>query len=414
MPTSGGLYYSGAVLAPKYKPLVAWTIGWSNWLAQVTWAPSVDYALANMIYSLVSMKNAQFAPTHWQVYLLTVALLTIHAFIASLPTRIIARMNNVFTIYNLVALLIVFVTLLAGNQRRDPRYNSNSRVWLEFVNQTEWPNGIAVLMSFLAAIWSNAGFDGPFHLSEECSNASIAAPRAIVMTTTIAGTLGWALLLVIAYTIGDISTVLSSPVGLPFATYCDQVVGPDIAQALVAITAICSFIMGQACMITASRVAFAYARDGCFPFSPFWSHVNSVTKTPVRTVWGNYAVGLLLCLLIFDATAISAIFSLGGTAAYIAFIIPVILKVTNPSRFRPGPWNLGQFSPFVAIYAICFVLLMIPILQFPQTRGADLNPPVMNWTVVVYFGPLSLALFWYAVSARKWFTGPKVSLEHLN
>ena len=45
MPTSGGLYYASAVLAPPgYGPLAAWITGWSNWLGQVTGAPSVDYA----------------------------------------------------------------------------------------------------------------------------------------------------------------------------------------------------------------------------------------------------------------------------------------------------------------------------------------------------------------------------------
>ncbi len=44
MPTSGGLYYAAAVLAgPKYGPLAAWVTGWSNWLVQITGAPSVDY-----------------------------------------------------------------------------------------------------------------------------------------------------------------------------------------------------------------------------------------------------------------------------------------------------------------------------------------------------------------------------------
>ena len=44
MPTSGGLYYAAAVLAPPgFGPLAAWVTGWSNWLAQVTAAPSVNY-----------------------------------------------------------------------------------------------------------------------------------------------------------------------------------------------------------------------------------------------------------------------------------------------------------------------------------------------------------------------------------
>jgi amino acid transporter len=44
MPTSGGLYYASAVLAPPgWGPFAAWLTGWSNWLAQVTAAPSGKY-----------------------------------------------------------------------------------------------------------------------------------------------------------------------------------------------------------------------------------------------------------------------------------------------------------------------------------------------------------------------------------
>jgi len=53
MPTSGGLYYAAAVLAPPgWGPLAAWITGWSNWLGQVTGAPSVDYASRSTLKSL--------------------------------------------------------------------------------------------------------------------------------------------------------------------------------------------------------------------------------------------------------------------------------------------------------------------------------------------------------------------------
>lgn len=39
-------------------------------------------------------------------------------------------------------------------------------------------------------------YDAPFHLSEECSNANIASPRAIVMTAQFGLYMGWAIILV--------------------------------------------------------------------------------------------------------------------------------------------------------------------------------------------------------------------------
>ena len=37
----------------------------------------------------------------------------------------------------------------------------------------------------------------------------------------------------------------------------------------------------------------------------------------------------------------------------------------------------------------------------------------MNWTVVVYFGPMCFALIWYYAYAHKFFKGPKVNVDHL-
>lgn len=68
MPTSGGLYYAAAVLAPPgWGPLAAWLTGWSNWLGQVTAAPSVNYGTASMILAAASIQNASYVPTNYQV-----------------------------------------------------------------------------------------------------------------------------------------------------------------------------------------------------------------------------------------------------------------------------------------------------------------------------------------------------------
>lgn len=56
---------------------------------------------------------------------------------------------------------------------------------------------------------------------------------------------------------------------------------------------------------------------------------------------------------------------------------------------------------------------MVPILCFPSVTGADLTADVMNWTAVVYGGPMILVIIWWFVSARKWFKGPKVNVAHM-
>lgn len=419
MPTSGGLYYAAAVLAPNgWGPLAAWITGWSNWLGQITGAPSVNYGTASMILAAGSISNPSYIPQNYQVYLLTVFLMLIHACMASLPTKWIARVNSAGSTFNMLALIVVIILIPAGTNREEqglPRFTSSKEVWGDIYPGTDFPQGVGVLMSFIGVIWTMSGYDSPFHLAEECSNAAIASPRAIFLTSAVGGLFGWFLQLVVAYTVVDISMALDSDLGQPFAAYLVQVLPYKMVMAVLSLTIIAGFAMGQGCMIAASRVTFAYARDDCFPLSKYWKKVHPLTKTPVNAVWFNTTIGCIMLLLIFGGSlAAGALFSIGAIAAFVAFTTPVFIRVAFVgNNFRAGPWNLGRYSIPTGIVASCFTALMVPVLCLPAVTGKDLTVATMNWTVLVYGGPMFAICIWWAVSARKWFKGPKVNLQHL-
>lgn len=249
---------------------------------------------------------------------------------------------------------------------------------------------------------------------EECSNANMASPRAIVLTSSIGGIFGWFLQLLAAYVVVDIDDVFASELGQPWAALLLQCLSHNAALACLCLTIIAAFSMGQGCMVAASRVTFAYARDGCFPFSRFWARVNPYTKTPVNAVWFNVFLGCCCVTLIFAGEiAIGAIFSIGAIGAFVAFTIPISIRTfIVGKRFRPGPWNLGRYSFFVGTAATCFTSLMVPILCLPVVTGSDLDATSMNWTCLVWGGPMLLAILWFVVDAHKWFKGPKVNIEH--
>ncbi|KAG8853625.1 hypothetical protein FRB96_008042 [Tulasnella sp. 330] len=386
MPTSGGLYYCSAVLAPPgWGPLASFLTGWSNWIGQVTGAPSVNYGNAAMILAAASVTNPNYVPQTWHTFLVTVLLMLVHACISSMPTRYVARFNGASTLVNISFLLIVIILIPSATTNTNPKFNSSREVWGTITNGTEWPNGIAILMSFVSIIWTMSGYDAPFHLAEECSNAQIATPRAIVMTAATGGILGWFLMLIIAYTVVDITGTLESPIGQPFVSYLQQVLNQPTVLAVTSMSIVCAFFMGQGCMVAA-----------------------------LNAVWFNTFIGILLLLLMFvNEIAIGAIFSVGAIASYFAFTVPIAIRVFFVgNRFRPGPWNLGAWSRPIGIVACAYVLLMIPILCLPTVKGADLNASTMNWTVVVWAGPLLLAFIWFKVDAHKWFKGPIINLEH--
>jgi len=420
MPTSGGLYYASAVLAPPgWGPLAAWITGWSNWLAQVTGAPSVDYALSAMILAAASITNPSYVPQNYQVFLLTTLIMLVHGCISSMPTRWIANYNSWGSTFNIIALFITIIIIPAATNRTEthpglPRFTPSSEVWGNIYDGTDFPPGLAILMSFVAVIWTMSGYDAPFHLSEECANANIASPRAIVLTSGLGGLFGWFLQLVTAYTVIDIDAVIGSDLGQPWASYLIQVLPEKTALAILGMTIVCAFSMGQGCMVAASRVTYAYARDDCFPLSRIWKRVNRHTQTPVNAVWFNTVIGICLTFLIFGGTvAIGAIFSIAAIAAFVAFTIPITIRTfIVGNRFRPGPWNLGRFSFYIGTAATCFTTLMIPILCLPALTGADLTPSTMNWTCLVWGTPMFGVLIWWVVDAHKWFKGPKVNIQH--
>lgn len=170
-----------------------------------------------------------------------------------------------------------------------------------------------------------------------------------------------------------------------------QILPQPVALAVLGLTIVCAFMMGAGCMVAASRVCFAYARDDCFGvLSRVLKQVNRHTRTPVNAVWFNTVLGLALNFLVFGGVAISAVFSIGAIASYVAITTPIFIKtVFIRNNFRRGPWHLGRFSLASGVISWTFVLVMMPILCFPTVTGDDLTPDMMNWTALVYVSSTS-------------------------
>lgn len=289
-------------------------------------------------------------------------------------------------------------------------------MWGTLTNSTDWPDGIAVLLSFLTAIWTMGGYDTPFHLSEECSNSQIATPRAIVSTAVVGGLLGWFPALILAYVITDVPAALQSPLGQPFVAALHQATSSGTTLAFGVITVISGTFAIQAIAITWSRLAYAYARDGLLPASRLVSRVNSRTMTPVNACVFNLVVNTaFVCLIFAGPVTIGAVFSAGALAAYFAFTMPVFLRCFMAGdRWRPGPWNLGRWGKPVGMYACGYVSVILPVLCFPAVRGEHLTAQTMNWAVLVWGGPMFLATIYFLLVVRKTYKGPKLRIEHLS
>ncbi len=126
-------------------------------MAQVTCAPSVDYAMAAMVLAGGSITHPDYIPENYQVFLLTTLIMLIHGCISSMPTKWIANFNSFGSTFNIVALCVVLILIPAATNREDqnlPRFTPASTVWGEFYAGTDFANGVSLLMTFVAVIWA--------------------------------------------------------------------------------------------------------------------------------------------------------------------------------------------------------------------------------------------------------------------
>ena len=238
-------------------------------------------ACAAMILAAVGISNPSYLPQQWHTFLLTSLLLIANSVLASMPTRFLGKLNQIGASLNFISVVVFCITVPIADINT-PKINTASRVWGEFRNGTEWPDGFAVLMSFLTVIFTISGFDVPFHLCEECSNANVAAPRAIFLTSTLGGLLGWFIILVIGYTITDIAAVIDSDLGQPMGSYLLQSLGQKTGLWVFSLVIVCCFFTGQGVMVACSRVTYAYSRDSALPGSRLWSRINPWSRTPIN------------------------------------------------------------------------------------------------------------------------------------
>ncbi|KAI0077673.1 APC amino acid permease [Panus rudis PR-1116 ss-1] len=408
-PTSGGLYFwAHSLSSPRWRNLLAWIVGYTNTIGSISAIASIDWGCAVQIMAAASIgSNETFTPTNAQTYGVYAAVVLSHAVICCLGTEVLARLQSVYVGLNVLLCLAVIVALPAATPSEFK--NSAGYALGNFTNLDGWPNGFAFILSFLAPLWTICSFDSSVHISEEASNAAVAVPWAIVYAIGIAGILGWAINVALAFCMGTgLQDIMDSPIGQPMAQIFFNSFGQKGTLAVWAIVVIVQYMMGSSMVLAASRQTFAFSRDGALPFSSWLYRMNSFTKTPVNTVWFVCILAAFLGLLAFaGASAINAIFSLSVTALYVAYAIPIAARFLGQNAFQPGPFSLGWFSAPCAFLAVAWMIFMGVVFLFPSTPQTNVED--MNYTVVVEGGIMFLSLVYYyfpKYGGRHWFTGP--------
>ncbi len=402
-PTAGGLYYWAAKLAPSRAPAWSWFTGWFNFLGQVAVTAGIDYGAATFLNALLDLQFGLSATPGHTVELFAVILLA-HGLLNTLGVRLVALFNDVSVWWHLVGVLVIVAVLVFVPDH----HSSTSFVFSRFVDDTGFHSPFYVsMLGLLLAQYTLTGYDASAHMTEETHDAARSGPRGIVNAIVVSLVAGWVLLLGLTYAIQDYDGERTTSSGVPPAQIFIDAIGHTGAKLLLLIVIGAQFFCGMASVTANSRMIYAFSRDGALPASRLWHRINPRTQTPTSAVWLAAAGAFLLGLpALWNSTAYAAVTSVSVIGLYIAYVIPVYLRLRQGDAFTPGPWHLGRWSRLVGSVAVGWTGLITILFMLPTV--SPITVASFNYTPVAVCVVLGFAGVWWLVSARHWFTGPRV------
>ena len=402
-PTAGGLYYWAAKLSPTQGAAWSWFTGWFNFLGQVAVTAGIDFGAATFLNAFLDLQFG-FAATPGHTVLLFGLILLLHAGLNIGGVRLVSLLNDVSVWWHIVGVLVIVGALIVVPDR----HQSTSFVFTHFVNNTGWGSTVYVAMlGLLLAQYTFTGFDASAHMTEETKNASIAGPRGIVMSVVVSLVAGWVLLIGVTYAIQDYAGTTGTSTGVPPAQVFIDAVGSTGGKLLLLIAIGAQLFCGMASVTANSRMIYAFSRDGALPGSRLWHQINPRTRTPTNAIWLAAGAAFLLGLpYLVNAAAFFAITSIAVIGLFIAYVLPVYLRLRLGGGFEAGPWSLGRWSRPIGIVAVGWVAFISVLFMLPTT--SPVTRSTFNYTPLAVLAVLGFAGGWWLLSARKWFTGPKV------
>ena len=393
-PTAGGLYHWGSILGGR---ACGWFTAWFNLTGLITVlaavnSGTVDFAVAALGWHLPE------ASAGW-IRAVAIAGLTLsHGLLNHFGIRLTTRLTDFSGWLILVVAAILALALLIVSPHLEW-----SRLWT-FANYSGLPAGAPVFprsesvpwlfcLGFLLPAYTLTGFDASAHTAEETLQAAANVPRGIVRSVLVSGVFGWVLVVALLLALPDVAAGVAK--GGDVVPWVLQVRLPGwLAKVLLLGIVLAQYLCGLAALTSASRMTFAFARDGGLPAARWLRRIHAGSQTPAVAVWTTSAFGVALTLFVPYAT----IAAICAVLLYISYVLPVAAGffAHGKSWRRMGPWQLGVwYRPLAAISTLGCVFLIVIGVQPPNDLAIKFIGGMLGLLVVLWFG-----------LERRRFTGP--------
>lgn len=415
MPTSGAMYWWTYRLSPhKYKRVLSFFVGWANLLGLCGATCSVGFGFATMLASLPAITMG-YEANKFVTFGIYAAGLVTQVAVGSLSNKIVDYLQWYMVVANIISVFIIVIPLPVGAVKSGQGLNSADFTFGDESNLTNWTYGWAYLISWMPVIWTISTLDAGTHLAERAKNAPRNVPWATTLATGFTWLIGFLVLSIFAAVTKnmDFSRLQNTKYGIPAVQLIIDALNERWALGIMIWFTINQWIVGLDIVVVTSQLIFSFARDGGLPASHVWRRISPQGIPVYGTIAGG-AISLALGLLtLIGAEAENAVFTIPVSSCGLAWLIPIFLAhfVAPKNEISPGPFYLGKvFSKINAAVCCVYLVFVVAVLaNMPISRGP--NSEEMNYTVVINCAIWILALMYYFIDARKWFEGPKVTLD---
>lgn len=429
-PTAGGPYWWAAKLG---GPGWSWFTGWFNMAGLVGIVAGVGYGCAIFLNATLGLYGLDVLGVNFgdskhilgETFGLFVIIVVIYTIVNIFADNLLGVFNNISVWWHVLGVLaIVGILAFVPDQHQNTTF-----VFTERLNNTGFHGGaiggaffwLYILpVGFILTMYTQTGYDASAHTAEETRGAAIGAAKGVWRSVFYSAIAGWFVLLAFLYAASD-TTAVNKAGGTSISIFesamANHVWG---AKMVLIIATVGQLFCGAAGLTSASRTWYAFSRDRGMPGWWLFRRLNrrrvplyaviavsiAALIITIPAIWGN-AAGVPWAYF-----AITAICTVG---LYLAYIIPVYLRLRAGDRFERGPWNLGRHYKWINIGAIAFVVLVVYALNIPIVPAGVPWKDGFDWTAVNY-SPLVLLLglvvgIWWVVDAKKRYHGPVRTID---
>lgn len=391
-PTAGGLYHWAAILGGKGW---GWATGWFNLVGLITVLAAINVGLYQFavgslaplfghdpqtlspgvqallqILGVAAITFSQALFNHWGIRV-TTWLTDFSGYWIVIVAAALTVAMIVFASSLDLARLVTF-TNFSGDRGGGVWPETGNLIWL-------W------VLGFLLPAYTITGFDASAHTSEETIGAAQNVPRGIVRSVLVSGVAGWIMLSAVVLAIPDMDEAAAQGASA-FFWIMNSVLPGWLAGLLYFGITVAQYLCGLATVTSASRMAYAFARDGGLPGSALLRRVSRRYRTPAAAIWLASSAAVLFTVytpVYSTITAVCTIF------LYISYVLPTTLGLFAYGRWWTvmGPWHLGAWYRPLAVVCVlgCGVLIAIGMAP-PNDEAIWIVGAAVVLLVGVWFG----------------------------